>query len=202
MQAFKFLLITLCFTLAAGIHAVNAEEKAPAPKSEEKLPDGTSNPNDPVQNAPMKKAKLTEEQALKQLKFMMVNGWGYVEKELVANGKFNPMGVVLYPDGTTKPVYVDNRDKMDPNLQLAMIAKMLKEVANSRAVWGVGLLFSQIKRDKEGNEIKLIIVNTEHIAGWGRQWAYPYFVEKGELLLGQPQETPTSKPFYFAPPQK
>ena len=201
MQPFKLLLITLCISLVSGFQAVFAEEKPDTPKVEEKLPEGTSNPSDPIQNAPVKKAKLTEEQARNQLKYMMVNGWGYIEKKLVANGKFNPMGIVLYPDGITKPVYVENRDKMDPNLQLSMIAKMLKEVANTRAVWGVGLLFSQVRKDKEGNEIKLITVNTEHIAGWGSHWAYPYFVEKGELLLGQPQKSPTNKPFYFAPQQ-
>lgn len=199
MQAFKYLLITLCLTLAAGMQAVNAEEKAAAPKSGQPLPEGVTDPNDP--NAPppivQKTHKLTEEQVVKQLKFMMVNGWARIEKDLVEKKKFNPIGMVLYPNGDAKPVYHENQDKMDPHLQLAMIAKTLKEIAKTRMVWAVGILFSQVQKDKDGNQVNVIVVNTEHIAGWGRHWAYPYFVEKGELLLGQPTETPTTKPFYF-----
>lgn len=197
MRPFKPLIVLFCLILTGVTQIALAEEKAAAPQTEEMLPEGASNPNDPIQSAPLIKAKLTEEQVIKQLKYLMVSGWAKVEKALVANGKFNPMGMVLYPDGVAKPVYVENQDKMDPNLQLAIIAKTLKEIAQSRAVWGVAILFSQVKKDKEGNAINVIIVNTEHIAGWGRHWAYPYFVEKGELLLGQPTESAT-KPFYFA----
>lgn len=191
MQYFKSLLTIACVTLSLAAFSVSAEEK-----KAEKLPDGVSNPNSPLDAAPMKRAKLTEEQAVKQLKFMTVFGWARIEKDLVEKGKFNPMGMVLYPDGVTKPLYVDEQDVMDPSLQLAMIAKSLKEIAQTRTVWAVGIIFSQIRKNKDGSDLNLIIVNTEHIAGWGRHWAYPYFVEKGELLLGQSTETPT-EPFYF-----
>ncbi len=196
MRVSKFPLLLLMLALP-GLSL--AEEQKSTNQSAEAAADQPT--IDPEAISINRKAKLTEEQAINQLKYMMVSGWAKIEEPLVKEGKFNPLGLVLYPDGTFKPMYLANQDAIEPALQLALVAKQLEAVALSRAVWGVGLMYAQKTTMKDGTDVNLIMVNTEHIAGWGRHWAFPYYVDNGELKLGQPKETATP-PFYFVPPEK
>jgi hypothetical protein len=194
----------LVVLLSVWLVAVGASAEEAKPKEGQASPGAAPDPNAKPSDAQVGqtvRAKMTEEQAVLQLKYMMVNAWAYIEQPLVKEGKFNPLGMVVYPDGTFKPMYLAEQDSVDPALQLGLIAKQLEVVAQTRAVFGVGLMYAQKTKMKDGTDLNLIMVNTEHIAGWGRHWAYPYTIENGELLLGQPKETPTPA-FYFVPPER
>ena len=143
-----------------------------------------------------KRTKLTEEQATNQLKYMMVKGWERVERDLVEKGSFKPMGMILRPDGEFRPIRVDRQDELKQEVALEAIVRNLKAFGKSRQVWGVGMIWVTGKKLPDGNFYKQIMVTTEHIAGWGRHWAYPYKVVDGEVKLGQPVESPT-KLVYF-----
>ena len=145
----------------------------------------------------IKRAKLTEEQAINQLKFMMVKGFARMEKDIVEKGSFPPFGLSLLPDGTFKAVIPDTGDvKLRPEVVLPLLAKQMEAIAQTRSMWAVGIMYiRKIKRD-DGSYAQRLIVMTEHIAGWARHWAYPFKVEDGEVKLGKPTETP-SQPVYY-----
>ena len=56
----------------------------------------------------IKRGRLTEEQAISQLKYMMVEGWERMEDELLERGSFKAFGLTLSPDGEFKPLYIDS----------------------------------------------------------------------------------------------
>ncbi len=152
---------------------------------------------DGVDISKLKRAKLTEEQVINQLKFMMVKGFSRMEEEIVENGGFPPFGLTLMPDGTFKAVIPDTGDtRLRNEVVLAMLVKQMEAIAQTRSMWAVGVMYiRKIKRD-DGSYAERLIVMTEHIAGWGRHWAYPFKVENGEVKLGKPTEAP-AEPIYY-----
>jgi len=146
-----------------------------------------------------RKGKLTEEQAVNQLKYMMVQGWARMERELVEFGTFTPFGLTLSPQGDFKPLFVESgvgalRIKSD--FALGAVVENLKAIAKTRAVWAVGLIYIQAKELPDGSHVQRIQVMTEHIAGWARHWSYPFKIENAEVKLGAPLETAV-KTTYF-----
>lgn len=147
----------------------------------------------------LKRAKLTEEQAVNQLKFMMVKGFARMEKELVETGGFPPFGLTLLPDGEFKALTIDAGDVDVPSeVQLAAVAKNLEAIAKTRAVWGVGIMYIRAIKLDDGSYVQRIVVMAEHIAGWARHWVYPFKVEEGVVKLGQPVENPAQPIYYIA----
>jgi hypothetical protein len=145
----------------------------------------------------IKKAKLTKEQSINQLKYMMSNGFALMEKELIETGGFSPFGMVLFPDGEFKPLTMD----WDPvstslNQQLDGLAINLEKVAKTREVWGVGLIYLVPLILDDGSYEPRIVVLAEHIAGWARHWVFPFKVENSKVLLGQSEEGEL-EPVYF-----
>jgi hypothetical protein len=144
----------------------------------------------------LKRAKVTEEQAVNQLKYMMVKGFARMETELVEKGTFPPFGLTLLPDGVFKSVIIETDEKIPMQIQLIKMVESMEAIAKTRAMWAVGVMYIRaIKRD-DGSYAQRLIVMTEHIAGWARHWAYPFKVENGEVKLGQPTETAV-EPIYY-----
>ena len=148
-----------------------------------------------------RKSKLTEEEAVKQLTYMMVQGWVKMERVLVEKNTFLPFGMTLMPDGEFKAVLVNaevtEELTVSPEFALNAVIENLKAIAETRAVWGVGLMYIQAQEKSDGTYEQRIQVLTEHIAGWARHWSYPYKVVDGVVKLGAPTETQT-KPVYFS----
>jgi len=143
-----------------------------------------------------KRAKLTEVQSVKQLKYMMVKGFARIKNGIVKNGTFPPFGLLLSPDVEFKAVIPNIEAKLPSQVVLVKLAESMAAIAQTRSMWAVGIMYIRaIKRD-DGTYAQRIIVMTEHIAGWARHWAYPFKVENGELKLGQPTET-TVDPIYY-----
>jgi hypothetical protein len=172
----------------------HAEEKNAAKKIEETIPLPEAKAMDLNK---LKRAKLTEEQAVNQLKFMMVKGFARMEKELVETGGFPPFGLTLLPDGEFKALTVEAGDVDVPSeVQLAAVAKNLEAIAKTRAMWAVGLMYIRAVRLDDGSYVQRIIVMAEHIAGWARHWVYPFKVEEGVVKLGQPVESAVQPVYY------
>jgi len=146
-----------------------------------------------------RRGKLTEEQAVNQLKYMMVQGWARMERELVEYGTFSPFGLTLSPDGDFKPLFVESGEgalRIKADFALAAVVENLKEIAKTRAVWGVGVIYIQAREMEDGSNVQRIQVMTEHIAGWARHWSYPFKVTNGEVKLGAPAETAVSTVYF------
>ncbi len=144
----------------------------------------------------LKRAKVTEDQAVNQLKYMMVKGFARMEKQIVEQGTFPPFGLTLLPDGEFKAVVIESDEVIPMQIKLIKMVETMETIAKTRAVWAVGVMYIRaIKRD-DGSYAERLIVMTEHIAGWGRHWAYPFKVENGEVKLGKPTVTPV-KPIYY-----
>jgi len=190
---FSAVISLLPLLLVTSVHAEErkkskAEQMATAPSDEPVAVLGTK-----------RRGKLTEEQAVNQLKYMMVQGWARMERELVETKSFTPFGLTLSPDGDFKPLFVESgvgalRIKSD--FALAAIIENLKAIAETRAVWAVGIIYIQAEQLKDGSYVQRIQVMTEHIAGWARHWSYPFKVTDGEVKLGAPVITPV-KTTYF-----
>ncbi|MFT7185900.1 MAG: hypothetical protein ACI84K_001288 [Pseudohongiellaceae bacterium] len=143
--------------------------------------------------------KVTEEQAVEQLKYMMVQGWTRIDKDLKEEGSFIPMGLTLSPQGEFKAVHVESQTgelRIKPEFALKAVVLNIKEIAKTRAVWAVGIMYIQAKEKKDGTHEQRIQVMTEHIAGWARHWSYPFKVIEGVVKLGAPIERPVA-PTYF-----
>lgn len=187
-----FLLSALCFFVI--LLPTHAEEKITAKKLEESIPLPQSTAMD---LSKLKRAKLTEEQAINQLKYMMIKGFARMEKELVEEADFPPFGMTLSPEGEFKAVTIDAGDVEVPSdIQLAAIAKNLEAIAKTRALWAVGLMYIRAIKLDDGSYVQRIVVMAEHIAGWARHWVYPFKVEDGVVKLGQPTESP-AQPIYY-----
>ncbi len=184
-------LVAMLF-LALGSVQVQAENK---PKAED-LIDQNVEANESVDLNNIRRGRLTEEQAMNQLKFMMVKGWARVEKELIDRGSFKAFGMVLSPQGEFRPLYIADQDQLPPDIQLAAIVKNLEAIAQTRSMWAVGVMYIQAKERSDGSIDKRIMVLGEHIAGWARHWSYPFKVEDGEVKLATPVETPVEPVYY------
>ena len=172
----------------------HAEEKNPAKKLEETIPLPKA---ENIDLNKLKRAKLTEEQAVNQLKYMMVKGFARMEKELIETGNFPPFGLTLLPDGEFKALTIDSGEVDVPaEVQLAAVAKNLEAIAKTRAMWAVGLMYIRAVKLDDGSFVQRIVVMAEHIAGWARHWVYPFKVEDGVVKLGQPTEAP-AQPIYY-----
>lgn len=186
-------LSALCLVVAFS--SVHAEEKNAAKKLEESIP--LPKADTTIDLGKLKRAKLTEDQAVNQLKYMMVKGFGRMEKELVETGNFPPFGMTLSPEGEFKALTIDAGEVAVPSeVQLAAVAKNLEAIAKTRAMWGVGLMYIRAIRLDDGSYVQRIVVMAEHIAGWARHWVYPFKIEEGVVMLGQPTETP-AEPVYY-----
>lgn len=144
----------------------------------------------------LKRAKVTEDQAINQLKYMMVKGFARMEEDLVRKGSFPPFGLTLLPDGEFKAVIIETDENIPMQVQLIKMVESMETIAKTRAVWAVGVMYIRAIKLDDGSYVQRLIVMTEHIAGWARHWAYPFKVEKGEVKLGKPTETP-AKPIYY-----
>lgn len=169
-----------------------AEEKVKA----EDLVDDPVAADESVDLGTLKRARMSEEQAMNQLKYMMVKGWAKVEKELLDRGSFQAFGMVLSPKGEFRAVYIDQQERLPPDMQLATIVKNLEAIAQTRSMFAVGVMYIQAKERSDGSIDKRIMVLGEHIAGWARHWAYPFKIEDGEVKLAAPRET-SVEPVYF-----
>lgn len=143
-----------------------------------------------------RQASLTEEQAVAQLKYMMVQGWSRMEKELLELGGFFPFGMVLSPEGKFNVMAIENQMLIKKDHQLVTIIEYLKRIAKERTKWAVGLMYIEKVKNDDGSSTEYITVVAEHIAGWARTWAYPFKVVDGEVKLGAPKEI-VIKPAYF-----
>jgi hypothetical protein len=144
----------------------------------------------------LKRAKVSEDQAVNQLKFMMVKGFARMEKELVEQGSFPPFGLALLPDGEFKAVVIETEENIPSQIQLIKVVESMEAIAKTRAMWAVGVMYIRAIKLDDGSYAQRLIVMTEHIAGWARHWAYPFKVENGEVKLGRPTETP-AEPIYY-----
>jgi hypothetical protein len=55
---------------------------------------------------------------------------------------------------------------------LNAVIENLKAIANTRAVWALGLMYLQAREKKDGTYEQRIQVLTKHIAGRARHWLY------------------------------
>ncbi len=186
----KLALVALASFALAG--ALSAEEAKP--KAEDLVESPVGGGGEDLNQ--IRRAKLTEEAALKQLKFMMVKGWERVEPDLLERGSFKPMGLTLSPQGEFRPVYLDKQEEIPQDFALEAIVKTLKDIARSRTQWAVGVIYVTGVKQEDGTYFRQISVAAEHIAGWARQWSYPYKVVDGEIKLGAVVEREMA-PIYF-----
>lgn len=144
-----------------------------------------------------RRAKLTEEQAVTQLKFMTVKAWQRIEKELKDRGSFKAFGLTLSPQGEFRPIFIKDQGDVPQQYQIDILVKNLRAIAETRSVWAVGLMYVTGERRADGSFSKRIAVVGEHIAGWAKAWSYPYRVEEdGTLRLGTSKMV-DMKPVYY-----
>jgi len=144
-----------------------------------------------------KKARVTEEQGLKQLKLMVVEGWKRIKDELLETGAFPAIGLTLSPQGKFRPLIADESDVvLRPNDLVTILVQQLQSIAQTRSMWAVGLMYIRAFKADDGKNVYRIMVMTEHIAGWARHWSYPFKLVDGDVKLGKPTETVVD-PVYF-----
>ena len=182
------------------VSTLQAEERKKS-KAEEMATAGSKEPVAELNSiGTTRKSKLTEEEVVQQLKYMMLQGWIKMERTLVKSGTFLPFGMTLMPDGEYKSVLVNAKVTDDvtvsPEFALNAVIENLKAIAETRAVWAVGLMYIQAQENKDGTFDQRIQVLTEHIAGWARHWSYPFKVVDGEVKLGAPTETPAQAVYF------
>jgi len=190
----SLLSIVLAFAMTLLSTQAYAEGK-PKVKAEdlvEKPVGGATLENLPTQQ----RAKVTEEQAIAQLKYMMVNGFKRVEGDLLERGSFKPIGMTLDPDGNFRAIRVDGQEEMPQDVAIEALVKAIQGLAAQRTQWGVGLIYVTGQKTESGEVFKRIVVVTEHIAGWARSWDYPYKIEDGKVMMGQPREQ-EMQPVYY-----
>ncbi|KZZ61292.1 hypothetical protein A3762_02345 [Oleiphilus sp. HI0125] len=180
-------------TLLALPLTISAEEKKP---SIEDLVETPVQAITDLSEAQPKRAKLTEEQAIAQLQYMMLNAFKRIEPILLERGSFKPVGMTLDPDGTFRSVRVDGQEEMPQAIALDAIVSSLKSLAANRTQWAVGVMYVTGKKQEDGRIQRRIMVATEHIAGWARTWSYPYFIDGEQVKMGSPFET-EMKPVYY-----
>jgi|GEM_PF-1472005 len=203
MMPFKrhFMLVAVFSLLSLLLSSTLYAEERKISKAEEMA---TAASKDPVAElgklGTSRTAKLTEKEVIEQLKYMMVKGWVRIDRELVEKRTFLPMGLTLSPEGDFKPIFVETGEgamRVRADFALNAVAKNLKAIAETRAVWAVGLMYIQAKEKPDGTHEQRIQVMTEHIAGWARHWSYPFKITDGEVKLGAPIERAV-QPTYFS----
>ncbi len=186
-RSFVYIICSLFFFSNQVLAEEKLEETIPLPPKNEAAADLNQ----------LKRARLSKDQAVNQLKYMMVKAFARVEDQIVAEGSFEPFGMTLLPDGEFKAVFAETGDvKLLPSVQLAAMAKNMEKMAKTRSVWAVGIMYIRAVKREDGTYAQRIIVMTEHIAGWAMHWAYPFKVENGKVQLAQPQESEVD-PIYF-----
>lgn len=143
-----------------------------------------------------KRAKVTEEQAIAQLKYMMISAFKRNETDLLERGSFKPMGMTLDPDGNFRAIRVDGQDEMPQDVAIEALVRALQGLASNRTQWAVGLIYVTGRKMEDGSILRQIVVASEHIAGWARSWTYPYAIIDGQVKMGQPVEQ-EMKPVYY-----
>lgn len=183
-----------CLPLMLTFYTAGAIAENDTTSKAEQLAEAPSGEN--IDLSTIKRARVTEEQAQAQLKYMIVQGWKRMEDELLERGSFKAFGLTLSPQGEFRPLYLDSQEELPQDVQLGALVKNLEAIAQTRSVWGVGLMYVTGSVLEDGTIDKRIAVLAEHIAGYAKVWSYPYRVIDGEVKLGQPKEEPM-KPVYF-----
>ena len=194
MKKLKCGLIMLGCLLSVMNTWVSAEESKKKIKAEDLVEMPT--PGQVADLNQMRQAKVTEEQAVDQLKYMMVQGWVRMEKELLERGGFLPFGMVLSPEGKFNVLAIEHQNLVKKDYQMASIIEYLKRIAKTRSKWAVGLMYIETTTNDDGTSMDYIRVVAEHIAGWARSWSYPYKVVDGEIKLGAPKELVLNPVYY------
>lgn len=198
MKSLKNLFVLLLFTQGIVANVAIAEDDVTS-KAEQLATQPQGEAAD--LNIITRRAKLTEEQAVNQLKYMTVQGWKRIEAELKERGSFKVFGLTLSPEGEFKPVFLAKQEEIPQDIQIDALVRNMKAIAETRSVWCVGIMYVTGVKAEDGTISKRIAVIAEHIAGWARAWSYPYRVdENGDLLLGGSKEVPMD-PVYFSRPQ-
>ena len=188
-------LVLICLTGITFTTTAMAEEGKKL-KAEDLVEKPVGDP-DAADLGQIKRAKLTQEQAAAQLKYMMVQGWKRIEPDLLERGSFKPMGMTLSPEGEFRPVFVGNAEEVgSQEVALGAIVEILKEIAKSRTQWAVGLIYVTGSKNEDGTFEKRIVVTAEHIAGWAKAWGYPYALVDGEVKMARAVERDMA-PVYF-----
>jgi hypothetical protein len=191
----RFLSITMLFLGSLVVStAIFAEDKAPSIEDMVSKPTGEAITD--LSMSESKRAKVTEEQGIAQLKYMMISAFKRVEEDLLSRGSFKPMGMTLDPDGTFRGIRVDGQEDMPQELAVEALVKALKGLASNRTQWAVGITYVTGRKLEDGTTLRQMVVATEHIAGWARSWTYPYVVKDGAVKMGQPEER-EMKPVYY-----
>jgi hypothetical protein len=194
MKMLKFGLILLGLLFSVTSTLVSAEEGKKKIKAEDLVEAPIV--GRAVDLNQMRQANVTEEQAVAQLKYMMVQGWIRMEKQLLERGAFLPFGMVLSPEGEFNVLAIEHQGLVKKDYQLVSIIEYLKRIAKTRSKWAVGLMYIETIKNADGTSMDYIRVVAEHIAGWARSWSYPYKMVNGEVKLGAPKEL-VLKPIYF-----
>lgn len=161
----------------------------------ERLATQPTNKSDGV-NVLTLRGKVTEEQAEQQLKYMIIQGFGRVEQELKTRGSFKPIGLTISPKGQFRALNFADTSLSKEQRDDALV-RMLKKVADSRSVWGVGLMYVTGNQRPDGTFNKRVAVVAEHIAGWAKSYSYPYKIdEDGEVRMADPIVV-DMEPVYF-----
>ncbi|KZY80561.1 hypothetical protein A3742_04320 [Oleiphilus sp. HI0071] len=184
----------LAIGMAVTSISVFAEDKKPSIEDMVEKPTGEAVTDLGLSQS--KRAKVTEEQAIAQLKYMMVAAFKRNEPDLLERGSFKPMGMTLDPDGNFRAIRVDGQDEMPQEVALEALVKALQGLAANRTQWAVGIIYVTGRKLDDGTILRQIVVASEHIAGWARSWTYPYGVIDGEVKMGQPTER-EMKPVYY-----
>lgn len=186
--------VIICVALLALVSTTAFSEEKKKSKAEELVEMPVQGQKQDLNQ--LRRGSLTEEQAVNQLKYMMVMGWSRMEKQLLEIGGFLPFGMVLSPEGEFNVLAIENQLLLKKEYQLSTIVEYLQKIAQSRTKWAVGLMYVETVKNDDGSSSDYITVIAEHIAGWARSWSYMYKVVDGEIKLAAPKET-VLKPVYF-----
>lgn len=194
-------LFTFCSViLMLALSQVSMAEETAAERAERELAEQMKNAppeGEDVDITTLRRAKVTEEQAMAQLKYMVVEGWRRITDPLKERGSFKAFGLTLSPQGEFRPLFLDSQAALKQDVQIGAIVKNLEAIAQTRSVWAVGLMYVTGTVREDGTYSKRIAVVAEHIAGYARTWSYPYMVdESGEVKLGKALESEMD-PIYF-----
>ncbi|WP_156491727.1 hypothetical protein, partial [Oleiphilus sp. HI0123] len=145
MLKFGWILLGLLFSVSSTL--VSAEEGKRKIKAEDLVEAPIA--ESAVDLNQVRRGKVTEEQAIAQLKYMMVQGWMRMEKNLLERGEFLPFGMVLSPQGEFNVLAIEHQNLVKKDFQLASIIQYLKRIAKTRAKWGVGLMYIETRKNAD-----------------------------------------------------
>ena len=131
MKMLKFGLILLGFLFSVTSTLVSAEEGKKKIKAEDLVEAPTVGRAADLNQ--LRQGKVTEEQAVAQLKYMMVQGWIRMEKQLLERGAFLPFGMVLSPNGEFNVLAIEHQGLVKKDYQLVSIIEYLKRIAKTRS---------------------------------------------------------------------